>query len=210
MVRIVIADDHVLIREGFKKLIDREPGMTVVAEAGDAKSVFDIVRKIDFDILVLDLNMPNRSGLDILIALRERDPKIRVLILSMYPEEQYAMRAFKAGARGYLSKESAPDELLVALRRIYNEGKYVSPTLAEYLISGSEQNKEEALQSALSNREFQVFQLIASGKTIHEIAGNLSLSISTVNTYRKRVLDKMQMSTNLEIIRYVIEKDLTD
>lgn len=210
MIRILIADDHVLIREGFKKLIEREPDISVVAECANAAEVLAAVDGVPCDVLVLDLNLPGKHGLELLADLRKRAPGARSLVLSMYSEEQFGVRALKAGAMGYLTKESASDELLAAIRRINGGRRYLSQALAEKLAFDMGTNGEMKPHERLSNREFQVLRLIGAGGTTGEVADGLVLSVNTVNTYRKRVLEKMGMKNNADIIRYAMENDLVD
>ncbi len=210
MIKILIADDHVLIREGFKKLINREVDMEVTAEARNASEVIEKIRNQHFDVIVLDIHMPGKSGLELLKDLRERDPDTKVLILSMHPEDRFAVRSLKAGAYGYITKESAPDELVEAVRKIYAGNRYVSPKLAEMLASDLTEPQEEARHQKLSDREFQILQLIGEGNSVLEIAEELSLSQSTVNTYRHRILEKMKMNSTAELIHYVVKNNLID
>ncbi|HEY8399956.1 MAG TPA: response regulator transcription factor [Cytophagaceae bacterium] len=210
MIKILIGDDHVLIREGLKKVLKSEKDMSVVAEAENASDVLKFVQEKQLDIVVLDITMPGRSGLDILKELKKFHPKLPVLVLSMHAEERYAVRALKAGASGYLTKQSAGDELVAAIRKVVSGGKHISTKLAERLASELEKPKEKAYHETLSNREYQVFCKIASGESIQDIAEELSLSQSTVNTYRQRVMEKMHMSTNAELIRYALEYQLID
>lgn len=210
MIRILIADDHYLIRQGFEKLIAKELGMKVVGQAENAGEVLDFIRDNECDVIVLDINMPGKSGLDLLKDLREIRPEIRVLILTIHPEDRFAIRALKTGAAGYITKESAPDELVKAIRKVQSGGKYVSQELAEKLAFDLADDSEKPQHEYLSDREFQVFQLIGAGKTMNEISHELSLSLSTINTYRTRVLEKMNIHSNAEIIRYAIKNKLVD
>ncbi|MFQ5709252.1 MAG: response regulator [bacterium] len=210
MIEILIADDHVLIREGFQKLIEQEIGMSVVAKAENAAEVLDFTRENQCDVIVLDISMPGKSGFDLLKELKQQHPRIKVLILSMHPEDRFAIRALKSGAAGYITKESASEELIKAIRKVYDGGKYISQTLAEKLAFELDIATDKALHEQLSDREFQVFQLIGAGKTTNEIASKLSLSSSTVNTYRKRILEKTNLQSNAEIIHYAIRNKLVD
>lgn len=210
MINILIADDHFLVREGFKKLIKREVDMTVSAEAATGPDVLEKLAEEDIDVIVLDINMPGKSGLDLLRDLRDNYHHIKILILSMQPEDRFAIRLLKSGASGYITKESAPDELVKAIRKVYNGGKYISSTLAEKLAFDIDIDTEKPLHENLSDREFQIFELIGAGKSIAEIARELSLSQSTVHTYRTRVLEKMKMHSNAEIIHYAIKNKLVD
>ena len=208
MIKILIADDHAIIREGLKQILAETSDMVVAGEAADGREVLDQVRKDDYDLVLLDIAMPGRGGLDTLRQLKHEKPKLPVLVLSMYPEEQYAIRAFKAGASGYLTKESAPEELISAIRKVTQGGKYVSSSLAEKLAFNLEKDTEKPLHEMLSDREYEVIIMIASGKTVKEIAEKLSLSVKTISTNRVRALKKMGMKNNAEIIYYAIKKGL--
>ncbi|MBM4135767.1 MAG: response regulator transcription factor [Nitrospira sp.] len=210
MIKILIADDHPIVRSGLKQIISEEDGMSVAGEAQNASEVLAFVRKNYYDVVILDISLPDRSGLNILEQLRYEKPKLPVLILSMYPEEQYAVRVLKAGASGYMTKESAPEELVKAIRKVASGGKYVSPTLAERLALDLEVNIEKPLHETLSNREFEVMLMVASGKKAQEIADNLCLSVKTVSTYRSRILKKMSLKNNTELVQYVIKNNLSE
>ena len=208
MIKILIADDHAIIREGLKQILAETSDMVVAGEAADGREVLDQVRKDDYDLVLLDIAMPGRGGLDTLGRLKHEKPELPVLVLSMYPEEQYAIRAFKAGAFGYLTKESAPEELISAIRKVTQGGKYVSSSLAEKLAFNLEKDTEKPLHEMLSDREYQVMIMIASGKTVKEIADKLSLSVKTISTNRVRALKKMGMKNNAEITYYAIKQGL--
>ncbi|HCA80891.1 MAG TPA: DNA-binding response regulator [Bacteroidetes bacterium] len=208
MIRIFIADDHVLIREGFKKLLREEKDMGVVGEAQTAAEILDQIVQSECDILVLDLGLPDRPGLEVLREVKRMLPHLCVLILSMFPEDRFALRALKAGADGYLSKDSAANELARAIRRIASGKKYISENLSQDLLEKVRSEIPVMMHEALSDREFQILQMIASGKTISAIASQLNLSVSTVNTHRAHILEKMNMHTNAELMRYVIENKL--
>jgi len=210
MIKIFIADDHLLIREGFKKFIDKEVDMTVVGEAQNAAEVHEFLNHEECDVIVLDINMPGKSGLDLLAELKDMNLKSKVLILSMHPEDRFAVRALKLGAFGYITKESAPDELIKAIHKVNEGRKYVSSILAEKLAFEIGSDSDKALHEKLSDREFQILQMIGMGKTITMIADELSLSQSTVNTYRQRILEKMNMHSNAELIHYAIKNNLVD
>lgn len=184
--------------------------MCLVAEAQNGAEVLDFVRESECDVIVLDINMPGRSGLDLLRELKDRFPRVKVLILSMNPEDRFAIRALKAGASGYITKESAPDELVKAIRKVYDGGKYVSHTLAEKLAFRLDEAHDKPLHENLSDREFQVLQRMGEGKTLHEIAEELSLGLSTISTYRTRILEKMNLRSSAEIIHYAIKNHLVD
>lgn len=210
MLKVLIADDHALIREGLKKILKTAHDISEVREAGDAREVTEEVKKGDLDVVILDISLPGKNGLELLADLKQDYPKLPVLMLSMHPEDRFAVRAFKAGASGYVTKESAVEELLKAIRKVVQGRKYVSPTLAEKLAFNLETDTGKPLHENLSDREHQVLCLIASGKTVRQIAGELSLSMSTVNTYRARILEKMNMKTDAELIRYALQNQLID
>lgn len=210
MIKILIADDHAIVREGLKQILSESPDLVVVAEASAGQEVLDKIMKNDLDLVILDIAMPGRGGLDILKEIKSQKPKLPVLILSMYPEEQYAVRVLKSGASGYLTKESAPDELVKAIRQISQGKKYISPSLAEKLAVDLEISPDRPSHETLSDREYQVMCMIASGKTLKEIADGLSLSIKTISTYRSRILEKMNMKTNAELTHYAIKNRLVE
>jgi len=210
MIRVLIADDHAIVRKGLKQIVSETSDMIVVAEASTGQEVLDKIDSVDFDVLVLDLNMPGKSGLDILKQIKKEKPKLPVLVLTIYPEDQYAFRVLKAGASGYLTKESAPSELIKAIQKVALGGKYVTPSLAEKLAVYLEVNSDKPLYLALSDREFQVMRQIASGKTVKEISEELCLSVKTISTYRARILEKMKMKTNAEITHYAFQNNLLE
>jgi two-component system, NarL family, invasion response regulator UvrY len=210
MIKILIADDHVLIREGLRKILKEAPDMSVISEAQNAREVFERLKENSPDVVVLDISLPGKSGLEILKDLKQEKPDIPVLILSMHPEDRFAVRALKAGAAGYVTKESAAQDLIKAIRKVVQGRKYVSAALAEKLAFDLEASTGKALHELLSDREYQVMCMIAAGKTVKEISAELFLSISTVNTYRARILEKMNMKTDAELIRYAIENQLID
>ena len=210
MIKILIADDHQLIREGLKKILKEEHDMSIVGEGGNADEVFKLVRESDLDVVLLDISMPGRSGLEVLKELKHTHPKLPILMLSMHPEDRFAVRSLKAGASGYITKESAGEELVSAIRKVVGGGKYISMFLAEKLAFGLDADSGRPPHEALSDREFQVMTMISAGKKMTEIAEELSLSIRTVNTYRARILEKMQMKNNAELIHYAIQHGLVD
>ena len=210
MIKILVADDHAIVREGLKQIVADTSDMVVAGEAVDGPEVLTLVRKEAWDLILLDISMPGRGGIDILKDLKIEKPKLPVLVLSMHPEEQYAIRALKAGADGYLTKESAPEELIEAIRKVSRGGKYISATLAESLASHVGTNAEKPLHETLSDREYQVMLMIASGKTVTEIASELSLSVKTISTNRVRALRKMGMKTNAELTYYAIKHGLVE
>ncbi len=210
MIKILIADDHPVVRKGLKEIIEEIPDMAVRGEASTGQEALEKMRKSDFDIVVLDISMPDRSGLDILKQLKSEKPKLSVLVLSMYPEEQYAVRVLRAGASGYLTKESAPEELIAAIRKASKGGKYISSSLAEKLAFDLETDAERPLHETLSDREYQVMRMIASGKTGKEIGEELFLSVKTISTYRARIWEKMEMKSNAELTHYALKHGLVE
>ena len=207
-IRILIADDHPIVREGYKKILTSQPDMDVTGEAGNGQEVLDLIQKKDFELILLDISMPGRSGLEILKELRSRKPHLPVMILSIYPEEQYAVRAFRDGASGYLTKASTPKELISAIRKVSQGGRYVTEALAEKLTYFLHGDADKIPHEKLSDREYQVMLLIASGKTVTQIADELCLSVKTISTYRRHILEKMQFTTNAEITMYAIQNKL--
>jgi DNA-binding NarL/FixJ family response regulator len=210
MLKILIADDHAIVREGIKQILAEIPDNVTTDEAINGQEVIQKVWDNNYDMILLDISMPGRNGLDILKQLKSEKPALKILILSMHPEEQYAIRALKAGASGYLTKESTPLELTEAIKKVSIGKKYVSSSLAETLASHLETTTEKPLHETLSNREFEVMCMIASGKTVKEIAGELSLSVKTISTYRTRILEKMNMKNNAQITHYTIQNRLVD
>ena len=210
MIRVLIADDHPIYRKGLLQILMEVPGMFSVDEAGSGEEALSKVWENDYDLVLLDISMPGRGGLDALKVLKNHCPKLPVLVLSMHPEDQYAVRALRAGASGYLNKESAWHELVNAIRRVFEGGKYVSAALAENLASNLDKNADKPLQEVLTDREYQVFRMIASGKTVGEIAEELSLSVKTVSTHRARILEKMRLKNNMELIHYAVTNGLSD
>jgi len=210
MINILIADDHTIVRKGLKQILAETQDMVVAGEASNGFEVMEKVRNNHYDVLLLDISMPGKSGLDILKELKMENPKLPVLVLSMYPEEQYAVRVLRAGASGYLTKESAPEELVVAMRKVARGKKYVSPSLAEKLAVDLEVDASKPPHETLSDREYQVLCMIASGKTVGEIAEKLLLSAKTISTYRARILEKMNMKNSAELTHYAIQNKLVD
>ncbi len=208
--RVLIADDHSIFRRGLMEILGDEFPKVAFGEARNAAETLECVRKQNWEIVILDISMPGKSGLDILDELKQLRPKLPVLLLSMHPEEQFARRALKAGAAGYLTKESVPDELRRAVRRVLAGGRYLSATLAEKLAWDLREDAEMPLHELLSDREFQVLRMIASGKGVKEIGDELSLSVKTVSTYRARILEKTGMKSNAELIRYAVQNHLVD
>lgn len=210
MIRVLLADDHAIVRGGLKEILIRHLESVECGEAENAEQVLAQVRKVSWDLLILDITMPGRSGFDILADLRLLRPDLPVLVLSMLPEDQFGKQALRAGAYGYLKKEAAPEELIRAVRRILAGGRYVSPALAEKLVRDLQGNADRPLHEALSPREFEILLMIASGKAVGQIAEELHLSGTTVSTYRARILEKMNMTTIAELIRYAVRNHLAD
>ena len=210
MINIIIADDHEIVRAGLKQIISNSNDLVVKGEANDGQQLLEKVRDEEYDVVLLDIKMPGRSGLDILKQLKVEYPDIPVIVLSMHPEDQYAVRTIKAGAAGYLTKETAGEKLIEAIKKVFNGGKYISPTLAEKLADSIANDKQKPPHEYLTDREFQVMCLIASGKTVTEIAKELFLSVKTISTYRQRILEKMNMKNNAELTHYVINNNLLD
>ena len=210
MIRIIIADDHPIFREGLKKIIENNSDLVIVDEVETGEELLNKLFKKNYDVVLLDISMPGIGGMEVLERLKKEKRKIYILVLSMHSEDHYAIHALKSGASGYLTKESAPFELLNAIRKVSTGGKYVSSSLAEKLAFDLENGDKKLLHEKLSNREFQVMCRIASGKTVTEIAKELSLSVSTINSYRFRILKKMYINNNAELTHYAITKGLTD
>ena len=210
MVRVLIADDHAILRRGLREILMRELEAVVCGEAENAQQVLAQVQSQNWDLAIVDITMPGRSGLDVLKDLQRVQPGLPVLVLSMHPEDQYGKRVLKAGASGYMNKESAPEELIKAIRKVLAGGRYVSPTLAEKLAVEWGANAVRPLHESLSDREFEVLRMIALGKTISQIATELHLGITTISTYRARILEKMNMTTTAELMRYALRNGVVD
>ena len=208
MIRILIADDHTVVRKGLRQILAEEFTDAVIEEVADANELIKKVIKGSWDIIISDLTMPGKSGLEALQQIKQILPSLPVLILSIHPEEQYAIRVLKAGASGYLSKDTAPDELVNAVHRILQGKKYITITIAEKIADSFNQDEEKQLHEILSDRELNVFKMIASGKAVSEVAEALSLSVTTVSTYRARIMGKMNMKTNANLTLYAIEHGL--
>jgi two-component system invasion response regulator UvrY len=208
--KILIADDHTVVREGLKQIVAETSDIVVVDEASTGHEVLNKALRNEYDMVVLDITMPGISGLDVLKQLKIERPKLRVLVLSVHPEDQYAVRALKAGASGYLTKESAPAELITAIRKVSQGKKYVTSTLAEKLVSRLQMDTERPLHEILSDREFQVICMIGAGKTVKQIGEELFLSEKTISTYRSRILKKMGMKNNAELMHYAIKHGLVE
>lgn len=208
MIRILIADDHHVVRRGLKQILLEGFPTATIEEVSDAESLVKSAITKEWDVVISDLSMPGRSGLDALQQIKQSLPSIPVLILSIHPEEQYAIRVLKAGASGYLSKESAPEELVKAVQQVLLGKKYITASVAEKLVNSLDLDVDKVLHEYLSNREFEVFKLIAAGKAVSDIADILSLSVTTVSTYRTRIMTKMNFKTNADITLYAIENKL--
>ena len=210
VIRIFITDDHYLIREGFKKAIDRESDMEVVGEAENANETLKALQQQDCDVLVLDISLPGKSGLELIKDLEARFPSVKILVMSIHSENQYGIRVLKSSASGYISKDSPSDELIKAIRMVSRGKRYTSSNMSDMILSSLGKDAKGELHESLSDREFEVLLNIGRGKSLSEISQVLSLSISTVNTYRKRILEKMGKTTNAELIHYVIKNNLIE
>jgi two-component system, NarL family, invasion response regulator UvrY len=204
--RILIADDHPIVREGLKRVLYCESDMRVEGEAADSEATLELARSEEWDVVVLDLAMPGRGGLEVLNLIRREKPTLPVLVLSVHPEDQLALQVLKAGASGYLNKEAASEELIGAIRRVVGGGKYISPSLAEGVVFGLASETAGDLREILSDREHQVMNLLVAGKTVTEIAGMLSVSVKTISTLRHRLLAKLKLRNNAELIRFSFER----
>ena len=207
---ILVVDDHVVVREGLKRILEESDDCVVAAEAGSVADAAAWLRKRAFDLVLLDISLPERTGLELLKTIKKELPGLPVLVLSAYAEDHYAVRAFKEGADGYLSKQSAMDSLIVAIRKVASGGKYLTPALAERIALEIGARDERALHETLSDREFEIFRLIARGSSLKEIAERLHLSPKTVTTYRARILEKTGLTSNAELTRYMVENGLLD
>ena len=206
--RILIADDHSIVRKGLKQILVEEFPFATIEETGDAEGLVKKALSQDWDIVITDLSMPGRSGLDAINQIKQQHPKLPILILSMYPEEQYAMRVLKSGASGYLSKDMAQEELVNAVKKVLSGKKYITPTLVEKLALQLGQENVGAPHEQLSDREFDVLKLLAAGKSVSEIAALMSLGSTTISTYRARIMDKMSLKSNADLTRYALENKL--
>jgi DNA-binding NarL/FixJ family response regulator len=210
VIRIVLADDHTIVREGLKQLLQAADGLEIVGEARDGHEAMKAVRELDFDLLLLDMSMPGKSGIELIKQVRAEKPKLRILILSMHEERQYAIRAIRAGASGYLTKESASRQLVEAIRKVASGGAFISAEVAEQLALGAMPDAKGALHESLSDREFQVFRMLAEGKSVSDIAERLHLSVKTVSTHKANILQKMRMETVGDLIRYALAHRLVE
>jgi len=210
MIRIVIADDHTIVREGLKQLLSAAADLRVIGEAQNGHDVLKQVRENDFEVLLLDMSMPGKSGIELIKQVRAEKPKLHILVLSMHEEEQYAVRALKAGAAGYMTKESAGAQLLAAIRKVAGGGAFISPAVAEQFALGAMPQTEGPPHTALSDREFQVFQMLVQGVSVSAIADRLNLSVKTVSTHKANIMQKMNMTNQSELIRYALNHRLLD
>lgn len=210
MIRVLVADDHPIVREGLKQILSDTEDILVADEADSGQVVLDCTARNNYDVILLDISMPGRDGLEVLRELKQQKPRLPVLILSIYPEEHYAVRVLRGGASGYLTKSSAPDELITAIRRVASGRKYISSTLAERLTYELDRDADKPVHEILSHREYQVMYMISTGKSVKDIAEELGLSVKTVSTYRSRVLEKLNMKNNAEIVLYSVQNKLID
>ena len=210
MIRIVIADDHTIVREGLKQILAAAGDLNVVGEARDGQEVMQQVRDNDFDVLLLDMSMPGKSGTELIKQVKDEKPKLRVLVLSMHEEHQYAVRAIKSGASGYLTKDTASTQLVTALRKVSAGGAFISAEVAEALALSARSQREGPPHTALSDREYQVFQMLASGTSVSEIASRLNLSVKTVSTHKARLLEKLGARNQTELVHYALKHRLID
>jgi DNA-binding NarL/FixJ family response regulator len=210
VIRVVIADDHTILREGLKQVLLAAGDMEVMGEAGDGPQTLQAIRSNDCDVLILDMSMPGRSGMDLIKQIKAEKPRVRILVLSMHAEQQYAVRAIKSGASGYLTKDSASTQLVTAIRRVAAGGAFISAEVAEQLALGAMPNAERPLHSSLSDREFQVFRMLVAGATVSDIAERLNLSSKTVSTHKARLLEKLNLSNQTELVHYALRHGLTD
>jgi two-component system, NarL family, invasion response regulator UvrY len=208
MIRLLIADDHPIVREGLRRIAAEQPGMTIAAEAASADEALARLRDTTLDIVLLDVSMPGPSFIEVLQTARREHPTVRVLVLSVYPEDQWAVRALRAGASGYLTKDHSPEQLVEAIRKVYRGGKYVSAALAERLATGLGTGGAGATHEILSDREFEVLRALGSGLSVKDVGEQLGLSPKTVSTYRSRILEKMQLRSNADLVRYVNDNGL--
>lgn len=209
-IRVLIADDHAIVRQGLRQILSETDDLLVAGEASDGVDAMHLAREQAWDVVLLDVSMPNRNGIDTLKMLRKEFPRLPVLILSMHPEEQYAVRALKSGASGYVTKQSAPEQLVTAIRQVAGGHKYVSPSLALKLADVIAENNDRPPHEILSDREYQILCLIAAGRPLTQIAEELNISVKTISEYRRRMLDKMKLESNAELIRYGVQHGLVE
>lgn len=210
MIRVVVADDHTIVREGIKQLLSAASDLVIAGEARDGHEVLECVRKLEFDVLLLDMSMPGKSGIELIKQIKNEKPKLRILVLSMHEEQQYAIRAIKAGASGYLIKEGTPAQLVLALRKVASGGAFISAEVAEQLALNAMSETKGLPHEALSDREFQVFRLLASGTGVSDIAEQLHLSVKTISTHKARLMQKMGLDNQSELVRYALAHHLID
>lgn len=210
MIRLVVADDHAIVREGLKRIVSDARDFAVAGEAADGTEVMRVVRETDFDVLVLDLSMPGRSGMELIKLVKAQKPKLKILVLSMHQETQYAVRAIKSGASGYLTKESAPAQLEQAIRKIAGGGAYISAEVAEQLALGAMPGSESLPHESLSDREFEVFRALVAGDAVSGIAAKLNLSVKTVSTHKANLMQKLGLSNQSELVKYALKHGLAD
>jgi DNA-binding NarL/FixJ family response regulator len=208
MIKILIADDHAVVRRGLRQIVEDEADIVIAAEAATGAQAIERARQIEYDVALLDVNLPDVSGLEVLKQIKAARPNKAVLILSVHPEDQYAVRMLKAGASGYLNKDSAPEELVKAIRQVHLGGRYVSEALAHTLATDPDRAADQPPHAALTDREYQIFLLLAAGKAVGQIATELTLSAKTVSTHRTHILEKMELTNNAELMRYALEHDL--
>jgi len=208
--KILIVDDHAVVRQGIKQILSEMSEPVVIGEAGNGSDAVRLLRDDGWDMVLLDIGLPGKNGIEVLKQIKAEWKKLPVLMLSMYSEDQYALRAIRAGASGYMTKESAPDELLSAISKVKDGGRYISAEVAEKLVFEIDEQSDELPHTSLSDREFEVLRLIASGKTVSEIAELLSLSVKTISTYRSRILEKMRMKHNAELTHYALKHELVE
>ncbi|HSE50590.1 MAG TPA: response regulator transcription factor [Gemmatimonadales bacterium] len=208
MIRIAIADDHPIVREGLRRIATEADGIAVTGEAATAAALFELLTRVAADVVLLDVSMPGSAFVETLRALREKHPTVRVMVLSVHPEDQWALRALRAGAAGYLTKDHSPEQLVEAIRRVASGGRYVSPALAEKLAASIDNSLAHAPHERLSDREFEVLRSLGSGMAVKDVATQLAVSAKTVSTYRARLLEKMGLSSNADLVKYVIERGL--
>ena len=210
MIRVVIADDHQILREGLKQLLQAAGDLEVVGEAGDGFEVLDRVRRDEFDVLLLDMSMPGKSGVELIKQVKGEKPKLRILVLSMHEEHQYAVRAIRAGASGYLTKESAASQLVAAIRKVGGGGAYITPEVAERLAQDAMPHAQGPLHASLSDREFEVFHMLVDGVSVNEIAARLHLSAKTISTHKARLMEKLGVDSTADLVHYAVRHKLLD
>jgi len=210
MIRVLVADDHPVVRIGLREILTQQRDIAVLGEAGTGAEVCKLVAQKAWDVIVLDVTLPDRSGLDVLKEIKRERPKLPILILSAYPEEEYAVRALRAGAAGYVTKKASPEELVRAVRRLAQGLRYMSPAAAEELIGALGNGLDQAPHERLSDREYQVLCLLGSGKSVGQIAQELERSVKTISTYRARILEKMEMQSNAQLVHYVLQRRLAE